>query len=331
MKYPFLFYAFLPLLFFACSSEKKEEAGQKVVTAKAQSAPYELLVVANKDWLKTEPGKAVMQLVEAPVEVLPQSEPSFRVTTIEPRSFDGIFRMYSNIVIAEVDKKYSKPEVRKAVNVYARPQTVIYLCAPDNVSFMSLVQERGKSVLDEFNRNEFVREVAGLNKKYSGNVMRQANKQFGVEIKAPADVNDIKEGKRFFWSADSKRAFRQNICIYTLPLQQMTLEMMVAARDSVMKVNIPGDREDRWMETDSRTVIPDVAAFGSQSIAVMRGLWGMRHDAMGGPFVSYYYPDSAGNRIIVAEGFVCAPDEKKKPIMRQLEASLQTVKIKGSK
>ena len=52
---------------------------------------------------------------------------------------------------------------------------------------------------------------------------------------------------------------------------------------------------------------------------------------MGGPFVSYYYPDSAGNRIIVAEGFVCAPDEKKKPIMRQLEASLQTVKIKGSK
>ena len=35
----------------SCSSDKK--AGKKEVTAKVQSAPYELLVVANKDWLKT--------------------------------------------------------------------------------------------------------------------------------------------------------------------------------------------------------------------------------------------------------------------------------------
>ena len=31
------------------------------------------------------------------------------------------------------------------------------------------------------------------------------------------------------------------------------------------------------------------------------------------------------DRIVVAEGFVFAPDEKKKPIMRQLEAALQTL------
>ena len=99
-----LFLLFLPLLFFACSSEKKEEGKKSEVTAKAQSAPYELLLVANKDWLKTETGKAVKDIVETPVEVLPQSEPSFRVTTIEPRSFDGVFRLYSNIVIVDVDK-----------------------------------------------------------------------------------------------------------------------------------------------------------------------------------------------------------------------------------
>lgn len=326
-----LFLLFLSLIFFACSSEKKEEGKKSEVTAKAQSAPYELLLVANKDWLKTETGKAVKDMVETPVEVLPQSEPSFRVTTIEPRSFDGVFRLYSNIVIVDVDKKYTKPEVRKAVNQYARPQTIIYMCSPDNAGLMTLVQESSQFVLGEFNKNEFAREVAGLSKKYSGNVMRQAKKQFGLEIKAPEDVDDIKEGKDFFWAAASKRAFRQNVCIYTLPLQHMTLEMMVAARDSIMKINIPGDREDQWMETDSRTVLPDVVNFNTQTVAVMRGLWGMRHDAMGGPFVSYYFPDSVNNRIIVAEGFVCAPEEKKKPIMRQLEAALQTLVKSDSK
>ena len=51
----------------------------------------------------------------------------------------------------------------------------------------------------------------------------------------------------------------------------------------------------------------------------------MKNDAMGGPFVCYVYPDEAHERLLVAEGFVFAPEEKKRPIVRQLEAALQTV------
>ena len=36
-------------------------------------------------------------------------------------------------------------------------------------------------------------------------------------------------------------------------------------------------------------------------------------------------------RLLVAEGFVFAPDKKKRPIMRQLEAALQTLTFDGKK
>ena len=34
--------------------------------------------------------------------------------------------------------------------------------------------------------------------------------------------------------------------MYTLPLQDMTADQMLAARDSVMKINIPGGKEGQW-------------------------------------------------------------------------------------
>lgn len=319
----------LVLMLGACSSDKKD--GKKGVTAKAQSAPYELLVVADKEWLKTSAGQSLMVVVESPVEVLPQVEPCFRVTTIDPRRFDGVFKFYSNIVVAEVGKKYTKAEVRRATNLYAQPQTVLYVCAPDNQSFVSLMKEKAAYILSEFNDNEFARERSLLMKEYSGVAVKNANKMFGADIRAPKDVDDVKQGKDFVWFADSKREFRQNVCLYTLPLRDMTLDMMVAARDSVMQANIPGEREGQWVETDPRSVLPDVASCGKESVFVMRGLWRMRHGAMGGPFVAYYVPDTVRGRIVVAEGFVFAPDEKKKPIMRQLEAALQTLTLDTQK
>ena len=39
----------------------------------------------------------------------------------------------------------------------------------------------------------------------------------------------------------------------------------------------------------------------------MRGLWEMRKGALGGPFVSLAYPDSAQGRLLVTEGFIYSP------------------------
>lgn len=311
------------LSFTSCTSGKGE--GKKAVTAKVQSAPYELLVVADKDWLKSEAGQQLVETVEAPIEGLPQVEPNFRVTYINPYAFNGTFKTYANIVVAEVDKKHTEPALLMQKNMYAQPQVVLYLYAPDNTTFVQCVEKNRSAILSMLNENEFARERRLLKKHYSGKVMTQTKKQFGVSLMAPQDIDDLKVGKDFLWSSASKQEFRQNVCLYALPMQEMTTERFVELRDSVMKINIPGGRDDQWMETDIRTVVTDQMVFEGKSVAAVRGLWDMKNDAMGGPFVCYLYTDTLNHRVLVAEGFVFAPEEKKRPIIRQLEAALQTL------
>ena len=321
-KYLYCLLCLAALLLGACTEDGKKKGSVK---GKAQSAPYELLVVTNKEWIATEAGQSLMNVLKAPIEGLPQMEESFRVTTINESAFTTTFKAYGSIVFAQVGSKYKEPEMRISKDEYCAPQVIIFLSAPDDASFVALVEARAQQIMNLLNQKELDRECSFLNKRYSGAVMRQAQKQFGVSIKAPEDIDDVKTGVDFFWSSASKQEFRTNICMYTLPLRDLSLDDFVAARDSVMKINIPGGRDDQWMETDPRTVINRLIECNGSSVMEVRGLWDMKNDAMGGPFVSYVQVDTLNQRLLVAEGFVFAPEEKKRPIIRQLEASLQTI------
>lgn len=313
----------------SCSPEKK---GKGKVTAKVQSAPYELLVVADKEWLKTGAGQALVDVVEAPIEGLPQVEPNFRVTYINPYAFNGTFKTYANIVVVRIGRKYlERAGMVMQCDVYAQPQVLLYLEAPDDRTFVEYVEKNRALILEKLNMNEFQRERALLSKHHDKTVTDQVKKMFGVTLHAPKNIDDLKKGENFLWASDSKQEFRQNVCVYTLPMQDMTMERLVEVRDSVMKVNIPGGREDQWMETDSRTVSASMVRFDGKEILSVRGLWDMKNDAMGGPFVCYVYPDYAHDRLLVAEGFAFAPEEKKRLIVRQLESALQTVTFESEK
>lgn len=83
-----------------------------------------------------------------------------------------------------------------------------------------------------------------------------------------------------------------------------TKEYFVHKRDSVMKANIPGFKEGVYMSTDS--LLTDVRPINVQNSYTMeaRGLWRMKGDFMGGPYVSHTRLDEKNQRIITAEIFV---------------------------
>lgn len=324
----YIFYI-LAILAFACSCSSDQKTGKKKVTAKAQSAPYELLIVADKDWVKSQAGQAFVETVAGPIEGLPQIEKSFDVTNINPVNFKGTFHTYSNIICVEFSKKYQDVTADMVNDVYCTPQAIITIKAPDNDALNAFLStESMNSIVTYINNVEIKREKALLEKHYSNVVNKKSQELFGFGIKAPQDIDEVKAGKNFMWGSASKQEFRENVCIYTLPLKDLTVEEIIAARDSVMKINIPGDREDQWMETDRRTITAKNANIDGKEVLEVRGLWDMRNDAMGGPFVAYIQPDYDNNRVVVTEGFVFAPEEKKRPIIRKLEAMLQTMILK---
>ena len=95
-----------------------------------------------------------------------------------------------------------------------------------------------------------------------------------------------------------------------------------------MKINIPGASEGMYMETDSlMTDVRPISVQGEYALEA-RGLWRVKGDYMGGPYVSHVRLDQ---RIIVSEIFVYSPDKMKRNLVRQMEASLYTLKLPGSK
>ena len=104
---------------------------------------------------------------------------------------------------------------------------------------------------------------------------------------------------------------------------------MVALRDSVMQANIPGSNPDQWMETVREQGMPLVEGRILQRdghrILETRGLWQMRHGALGGPFVSQAHIDSLTHELVVAEGFVYSPGTDKRDLLRMVEAAISTL------
>ncbi len=320
----------LCLLCLACGNGSSSRRSDKVRGA-STSAPYELLVVARKDWLKTPAGEALQSITEAKIPCLPQAESWFRTTNINPADFRKSFRLYANIITAEVSSRFAEPKCRVTRDVYARPQIVVTLTAPNETSFIALCDQYRDRILDLFNQAENEREIRVLSRKYSGIVQKQAMGQFGCDIHAPEDINAIKLGQDFFWASDEGNHENYlNLCLYRYPYVSpttFTLDYFLAKRDSFMRENIQGETEGSYMSSDHRVMQTRNIEVNGHFVQEVRGLWQMEHEAMGGPFISYSQVDTVHNQVIVAEGFVFAPGKDKRPFIRVLEAALQTLRL----
>jgi hypothetical protein len=92
-----------------------------------------------------------------------------------------------------------------------------------------------------------------------------------------------------------------------------------------MLVNMQGENDSVHMRTITESVQFRVRREQNIQELGVRGLWEMEGDAMGGPFVSLALQQ--GHSIICVEGFVYAPEMKKRNLIRRLEATLYTLKI----
>ena len=172
-----------------------------------------------------------------------------------------------------------------------------------------------------------------MREKHNRTISAKVGSLFDCDIWMPNELNSFKTGEDFFWASTNLNDM--NFVMYSYPFRDnntFTKEFFINKRDSVMKINIPGSMEGMYMETaDSIFVdVKNIAVKGDYAFEA-RGLWEMRNDAMGGPFVSHVRVDRANARVIVVEAFVFKPDKLKRDLMRKLEACLYTLKLPAQK
>jgi len=319
-------------LFLLCSCF--DDKGKKSNQRTTGSAPYEMLVLANKAWTSTSDGELFLQAINPYIPGLPRAENCFRLTIIDPVDFNNTFKVYANIVSVDIDKKYRKADMKMARDVYAHPQIILSVVAPDYVQLMQLMDSVKGTVNELFVKSELDREMEYLAKKNSGKVKVAVRKMFGADINVPRDIESMKLGDSFIWASAETRLNDLNFCMYSLPYtstDNFTESHLLAQRDSIMEIYVRGDKDDQYMTTDTSTVSSRSITVNKHFVFEYRGLWAMKNDMMGGPFVAYAQVDTANNRILVCEGFVFAPDKNKRNLIREMEASLRTLKLPASK
>lgn len=255
------------------------------------------------------------------------------MTYVQPKDFNGLLRYVRNILIVTIDPNvYTKTSLAYEADRWAQNQVVVTLRTPDEASLLAYMQE-GHTLSDFFVKVEMRRAISQLKDSYSTLVMDKLKEQFDVMLNAPSNFTYYKDTTDFFWSSNNANTGRMDLVVYSFPYTDpntFTADYLVAKRDSVMKANLPGSFPGSYVQTEKRAGV-DYQAITLQGkyCGVMRGLWRVQGDMMGGPFVSHTRLDEQNNRVIVVEGFVYAPETEKRNFIRRIEAALYTLRLPG--
>ena len=250
-----------------------------------------------------------------------------------PKNFDSTLKLIRNIIIVDISDNFTRASFKFAKDVYASPQMIMTIQAPNAKEFETFVEQNKQQIIDFFTKAEMNRQMNLLETRHSDLVANKVDSIFGSKIWLPAELTSPKQGENLFWASTNKASGDQNVVVYSYPYTDkntFTKEYFINKRDTIMKINIPGAQEGMYMSTDSVTVDVTPINVQGQYALEARGLWRMKGDFMGGPFVSHTRVDTINNRVVTAEVFVYSPNKLKRNLMRMLEASLYTLKLPGN-
>ncbi len=332
-------FALIAVLLLGCNS-----SNERVLTT-ATGSIYECLVVSERELEST-----LTETMGADMYGLPQMEAVMTVTHIAPSTFDAQYMASRNILLVDIDgTRYTHVKAIRHRDVWARPQAVVRIQAPDNESFMSYWEENGESVREWFVREELARQ----GHFYRGGTNRDARAKLqaqGYDLLIPEDYMLIRDTTlsihaqtvKAVWCCNNKGPMRRDVLVYSFPYtaqEQFSSDSIITMRNEVVGRLVSAQVEGSHMGTEYKHFPPvsrSVAALrdttGGFYAIETRGLWKMLDgEAMGGPFVSLTRLDQVNGRVVTAEAFLYAPGQKKRNATRQAEAILYTLKMPNEK
>lgn len=320
---------FLSILTFNISS--CDEINERVLpTISGKSG--DLLVVVDSNYWNHQTGNAIKEVFAVEQGGLPQREALFNLIKIPHRSFARIFHTMRNIIMVEINPK-KKTKISISEDVWAGTQLVVTITAPSDEVAAQTIGKNATTLLDYFNDRERKR----LQDKYLVNANNKNAKYLEDKYKVKINIDDLyivaKESDDFIWMRKEKKIGEHpvsyGIMIYTYPYTSdstFDVAQLIKKRDEFTKENVAGGDEGSYMYSYEE-YRPREKEINLKGIYVkeLRGLWQMKGDFMGGPYISYTMVDEPNNRVITIDGYIYAPKFDKREFIRELEALALTV------
>ena len=305
----------------SCSEEKKRKALLPNISGKAG----EVIVVIDKGNWEGAVGNVLRDSLAQETPYLPQREPLFGLVNVPKNAFTNMFQIHRNIIVVNISNTVTEPGIVIRKDVWATPQTVIYVNAADSEGAIEIIKENSALMavtIEQAERDRIIRNV----KKYEElKLAPVVAKMAGGSPHFPSGYKLKKATNDFIWIEYAIQDVTQGILIFKYPVvegeQMMSLESIIGHSNEILKNNVPGMFDNTYMTTSS-AVRPGIEykRYKGLDFAEVRGFWEVYNDYMGGPFVSHAFYSQDGKDVIVMEGFVYAPKYDKRQYLRQVES-----------
>ena len=239
--------------------------------------------------LEGDTDSIVTKILTEEVPALPQPEPLCRLIQVKKGKIHGSYLLVRTRIVVNIPA--AEFSVRLSRNENASPQTVIRISARSLQQLREkLNPEKLRQFVDETELEHLASIISTNPSKQNREMQQLVKKNFGISMIIPAEMQASKKAGNFIWISNNASS---------------------GQIDSMLRTNMPGETDSMYM------IIPVLSE---------KGLWEMKGDAMGGPYVMRRIRlRKTGDEIIII-GFVYAPEMKKKILIKQLEAAISTIK-----
>lgn len=283
------------LLPFVLTTRCQEEKNGRLPASTGQ--PYEVVLEGDTD-------NIVTKILTAEVTGLPQPEPLCNIISVKREKARGSYQMVRTRVVVDIDKRHKAFSTKTTRDENASPQLVVRIKAQSAEQLRAMLSndKNAEQLRTAIDQSE-IKHLASLIKQ-NPEKQREVKRMFGIDMKIPASLDASKKTKGFLWLSNNASSGMQNL-IFMRVRRKARKDGMQLQVDSILHKNMPGETNSMYM------TIPHLTE---------RGLWEMKGDAMGGPYIK----EQKGDIIVIA--FVYAPEKKKRNLTKQLEAVLTTIK-----
>ncbi|MEA2105731.1 MAG: DUF4837 family protein [Bacteroidota bacterium] len=321
-----IIFLLIPLIIVLESCKDKDPSSSLPnVTGRAGEV---VLVIDNEYW-DSAIGQEFKKRFIASCPALPQEEPMFDLARISHSAFTNIFRTHRTLVAVKVDTSYKESKIVIQKNVWAKPQLIINVVAPNKEGLLELVKIKGDIIVERILEQEMERYAQGYKKFEEITIGNRLEQKFGYRLTVPKGYSLDVDTTDFVWIESRGHGdLTQGILVYSYPTPEIELSagLIFAKRNQFTKRFVPGPTRNSYMavELDADFLRREIKV-NDLDVIETRGLWHVKNDFMGGPFVTFTVIDNDKNRVLNFDAFVYAPQFKKRDYLRQLEAILYTL------
>lgn len=309
-----------------------------------------VLVMDSAKWMGPL-GDEVRNTFKAPFPGLIQDEPVFNLVYVDPDKLNSVLRNSRNMVFVNTLEGNSRGDIilrnyfTKESLETIRSDTTLFMSKQNDLfargqAVMHLFQDTGDRLIDHIrnNRSSIQQYFVNVEKNRFYQALYKAPEETGIEnqmlqnhqcfMRIPYGYEIAVESNNSIWIRLMDNRVDKNLFItykdYTEE-QAFNRENIVAFRDRSWRKFLLGDDSLSYMITEPLVPIDSVSINWKNKFTVeARGVWKLRNNSMGGPFLGYIFVDEALGRLYYIEGFVYAPGQKKRNTLRELETILWT-------